>query len=78
MDAVKVLENHFGSDFYKLKKSDDLQYILSAMEEYANLKAREAAERAYGEGWDKSLTCPIAWKSDRRKNYIDKNYPLPQ
>lgn len=32
----EILETHFGSDYYSLKERDDLQYILRAMDEYAD------------------------------------------
>lgn len=32
----EILESYFGSDYYILKRSDDLHYILAAMDEYAN------------------------------------------
>lgn len=32
----EILESYFGSDYWLLKQRDDLQYILRAMDEYAN------------------------------------------
>lgn len=32
----EILQGHFGSDYYLLKEKDDLQYILRAMDEYAD------------------------------------------
>ncbi len=49
--------------------------IIELMEEYAALKMRKAAEDSFGEGWDRCLSSPIAWKDSEREKYIDNYYP---
>lgn len=85
MDAVKVLENHFGSNFYRVRISGDFHHILNAMEEYANIKAREAAEKAWDQS-DKTAYEKMAYPYVKRgeyghtdkEEYLNQHYPLPQ
>lgn len=39
---LEILEMHFGSEFYRIEEENYTPHILSAMEEYASIKVREA------------------------------------
>ena len=43
MSKEKILEAHFGSDYYLLKERGDLIHVLNAMEEYASEVVRQNA-----------------------------------
>lgn len=53
----EILEAHFGSDYYKIKERDDLQYILRAMEEYAD-QFKNSHKHGVAQGLPYYQLCP--------------------
>lgn len=71
-----------SDDLLVVEWLEELENVyLFTPEELEALKAewqREAAEDAYGSGWDRCMSCPYGWKESQRKKYLDAHYPLPK